>query len=206
MPRYFPLHLQITRSLLALTQHTQTYIPLAPHLLTIITSATSVSKPKSSTLKPMDLELTIRAQTQYLKTRVYVEALVEETCYLLAEWGAASQSSIAFPEIIIPVIVALKRNVKESKAAKGGAAKAVSGIKTLVERLEEGAKWVKERRAKGVGFSPADRSEVYRWQRSVKVAETPVGKYAAVLRKAREKRRALLEKAREGKGEYVDEG
>jgi len=204
MPRYFPLHLQITRSLLALTQHTQTYIPLAPHLLAIITSATSVSKPKSSTLKPMDLELTIRAQTQYLKTRIYVEALVEETCYVLAEWGAVSQSSIAFPEIIIPIIVALKRNVKESKAAKGGAAKAVSGIKTLVERLEEGAKWVKERRAK-VAFSPADRSEVDRWQSSVKVAETPVGKYAGVLRKAREKRRALLEKAREGKGEIVEE-
>jgi len=52
---------------------------------------------------------------------------------------------------------------------------------------------VKERRAK-VTFSPADRSEVDRWQSSVKVAETPVGKYAAVLRKAREKRRALLER------------
>ena len=203
MPRYFPLHLQITRSLLALTQHTQTYIPLAPPLLAILTSATSVSKPKSSTLKPIDLEFTIRAQTQYLKTRIYVEVLVEETCYLLAEWGAVSQSSVAFPEIITPIIVALKRNIKESKAAKGGATKAVSGIKTLVERLEEGAKWVKERRAK-VAFAPADRSEVDRWQQSVKVTETPVGKYATVLRKAREKRRALLEKAREGKGEYVD--
>ena len=56
-----------------------------------------------------------------------------------------------------------------------------------------------------VTFSPADRSEVDHWQRSVKTAETPVGKYAAVLRKAREKKRALLEKAREGKEEYVGE-
>src|SRR5258706_12290688 len=174
MPRYFPLHLHITRSLLALTQHTQTYIPLAPHLLAILTSATSVSKPKSSTLKPMDLEYTIRAQTQYLKTRIYVEVLVEETCYLLAEWGAVSQSSVAFPEIVTPILVALKRNIKESKAAKGGAAKGISGIKTLVERLDEGAKGVKERRAK-VTFAPADRSEVDRWERSVKVTERPVG-------------------------------
>jgi nucleolar complex protein 2 len=203
-PHYFPLHLHIVRSLLALIQHTQTYVPLAPYLLAILTSATSISKPKSSTLKPLDFELTIRAQTQYLKTRIYMELLVEETCYLLAEWGAFSQSSVAFPEIVVPVIVALKRTIKESKAAKGGAAKAVGGIKTLVERFEEGARWVKERRAKGT-FSPADRSEVDRWQRGIKVSETPVGKYATVLRKARENRRALLEKAREGKGEYVDE-
>jgi nucleolar complex protein 2 len=170
----------------------------------MLTSATSISKPKSSTLKPLDLELTVRAQTQYLKTRIYVEALVDEACYLLAEWGAASQASIAFPEIVVPVTVGLKRCIKEAKAAKGGAAKAVGGIKTLVERLDEGAKWVKERRAK-VAFSPVDRSEVDHWQRSVKIAETPVGKYATVLRKAREKRRVLLEKARVGEGEYVDE-
>ena len=139
-----------------------------------------------------------------MKTRIYVETLVEETCYLLAEWGAVSQSSVAFPEIVVPITVALKRSIKEAKATKGGVAKAVGGIKTLVERLEEGAKWVKERRAT-VTFSPADRSEVDRWQRCVKVPETPVGKYATVLRKAREKRRVLLEKARKGEGEYVDE-
>ena len=45
---------------------------------------------------------------------------------------------------------------------------------------------MKERRTK-VTSSPADRSEVDRWQSSVKIAETPVCKYAAVLRKARER-------------------
>lgn len=173
-------------------------------MLTILTSATSIPKPKSSTLKPLDFELTIRAQTQYLRTRVYVEALVDETCYLLAEWGAAAQASVAFPETVVPITVGLRRSIKEAKTAQGSATKAVGGIKTLVERLEEGAKWVRDRRA-AVAFSPADRSEVDRWQGGVKIAETPVGKYAAVLRKAREKRRVLLEKARAGEGEYVDE-
>jgi len=32
------------------------------------------------------------------------------------------------------------------------------------------------------------------WKSSVKVFETPVGKYAAVLRRVREKRRALLQR------------
>ena len=112
---------------------------------------------------------------------------------MLAEWSTVSQPSVAFPEVVVPIIVALRRNIRESKAAKGGAAKVVGGIRTLVERLEDGAKWVKERRAK-VGFSPADRSEVDQWQRNVKIAETSVGKYAAVL-----------QKARDGKGEYVEE-
>lgn len=160
----------------------------------------------------MDLDLNIRASTAYLKTRIYGDGIIEEVIYLLADWCADLQDSVAFPEIIVPVITGLKRCLKLIKSNKGGGekgkktvdGKSVKLIKTLIERLEEGSTWVKEKRLH-VKFAPNDRSEVNTWERSVKKEETPVGKYANVLKKARERKKKMLDMARQGQEEYLDE-
>jgi nucleolar complex protein 2 len=123
---------------------------------------------------------------------------VEESTYLLAEWLASPcvQGSIAFPEIVVGVVVTLRKAVKASKsAASGGGGKEVGIVKALAERIEESAKWVETKR-KGVQFGPGKTGFVEDWQREmrVKVEESPLGKYLKVLRKGRAKRRALIEK------------
>ncbi|KIM24518.1 hypothetical protein M408DRAFT_331746 [Serendipita vermifera MAFF 305830] len=213
-PRYYPLHLHLLRSLLTLSHHTHTYIPLPPYLIPLITSLASTQKPKSSTLKPLDLEVIIRAPTSYLKTRIFIDGIVEEALYLVAEWCADVQNSVAFPEIMVPIVLALKRCLKNTKqkgsgkangkGGGGGDAKSSKSIKTLVERIEEGMQWTKEKR-RTVSFTPNDRNQVDRWEAAVKIKDTPLGKYAAVLKKARERNRAMLEKARQGQDEYLDE-
>ena len=69
-------------------------------------------------------------------------------------------------------------------------------VKALVERVEESAKWVEEKR-KGVGFGPWRLGEVEKWKEGIRrrvEEESPLGKYVKVLRKTREKRKKLLEK------------
>lgn len=199
--RSYPFHFHIIRSLLHLTRHTHTYVPLAPHLLpALVSTLSSTSKPKASTLRPLDLETTIRAPQQYLKTRVLNETSVEEAAFLLAEYlnSIPVLGSVAFPEIVVPIVLTLR------KAAKGGKAqpwksKEVGTVKSLVERLEETAKWVQFKR-KGLSFSPKRLDEVEEWERDIRELvernETPLGKYVKVQRKAREKRRMLIEKVR----------
>jgi len=139
---------------------------------------------------------------------VYTEGLVEETAYLLAEWLASRpvQGSIAFPELVVPLVVVLRKAIK---AAKSSSAKNVSGkdvgvVKGLVERIEESAKWVEQKR-KGVTFAPGMLREVEDWESRVKIEESPLGKYIKVQRKTREKRRQLVEKAREGEDEILED-
>ncbi|KAI0717685.1 Noc2-domain-containing protein [Cerioporus squamosus] len=210
-PRSFPFHLHIVRSMLHLTRHTHTYVPLAPYLLPILTSTLSASsKLKASTLRPLDFETHIRAPQQYLKTRVYNEGLAEESAFLLAEYLASPpvHGSIGFPEVSVPIVLLLRKAVKGAKGAhgKGGKGKEAGVVKALVERVEESAKWVEQKR-KGVVFAPGKMAEVERWEGDVsaKVEETPLGKYVKVQRKAREKRRKLVEKAREGEDEILED-
>ncbi|KAA1466846.1 Noc2-domain-containing protein [Dentipellis sp. KUC8613] len=206
--RTHPLHLHLLRSLIHLSRHTHTYIPLAPHLLPILTTALSTLKPKSSTLKPLDLDTTIRAPQQYLGTRIYTEGLADEAAFLLAEWLAAPavHGSIAFPELVVPLTVVLRKAAKGSTSGGSGSAKAAGAVKALVERVEESARWVAARRER-VPFAPARVDAVRAWEDALgeEAEEGPLGKYVRVQRKVREKRRRMVEKAREGGHEVLEE-
>ncbi|KAK0463081.1 Noc2-domain-containing protein [Desarmillaria tabescens] len=204
--RSYPFHLHIIRSLLHLTRHTQIYIPISPYLLPILASTLSSSS-KSSTLRPLDFEVQIRCPQQYQKTRVYAEGLIEESSFLLAEWlsTAAVQGSIAFPEIVIPILVTLRRSLKAARVGSGSG-KDLGVVKTLIERVEESARWVESRR-KNLKIAPAQLGDVDAWQEEAKrkVGDSPLARYVKVQRKAREKRRELVEKARKGKAEILSD-
>ncbi|KAJ3786436.1 Noc2-domain-containing protein [Lentinula aff. detonsa] len=205
--RSYPFHLHVIRSLLHLTRHTQVYIPIAPYILPILTSTlSSSSRPKSSTLKTLDFDVQIRTPQQYLKTYVYVGGLVEEVTYLLSEWLStkAVHGSIAFPEIVVPILVALRKTMKTVKSHSSS--KEVASIKTLVERIEDSVRWTEQKR-KEVKLSPNMISAVESWETELKkkVDESPLGKYAKVQLKAREKQRKLMQKAREGESEILEQ-
>ncbi|KAG9311084.1 Noc2-domain-containing protein [Chiua virens] len=206
--RSYPFHLHIARSMLHLSHHTNTYIPLTPYLLPIISSQlTSSGKPKPSTLRPLDFESNIRAPAQYLKTRVYLEGLVDEASFILAEWliSPPVHGSIAFPEITVPIVVSLRKTIKTAKASsKGGGQKDTGVVKALTERVDESAKWMADRR-KGVSFEPGRVSEVERWEAELKVEASPLAKYVQVQRKARATRRRLVDKAAKGEDEMLEE-
>ncbi len=193
--RSHPFHLQIIRSLLHLTKHTQTYVPISTHLVPILVVCLVPSgRPKSSTLRPLDFDVNIRIPQQYVKTRVLSEGLTEETMFLLAEWLASSpvHGSIAFPEIVVPITILLRKSIKN---AKTGSAKEGALVKVFVERVEESAKWMEQRR-KGVQFAPGKLRAVHDWEDELKtkMEDSPLGKYVKVQRKTREKRRKLVEK------------
>ena len=153
----------------------------------------SSTKSKASTLRPLDLETTLRAPQQYLHTHVYAENIAHEAAFLTAEWLSvrAVHGSIAFPELVVPIVASLRRALK---AARSGA-KVSAGVKTLVERVEESARWVSQRRA-GVAFAPGNTAAVGRWEADLGLDDAPLVKYTRVLRKTREKQRKLVEKVR----------
>lgn len=182
--------------MLHLSRHTNTYIPLTPYLLPIISSQlTSSSKLKPSTLRPLDFDSNIRVPAQYLKTRMYAEGLVDEATFTLAEWliSAPVHGSIAFPEITVPVVVSLRKTLKTAKSKKGGAQKEIGVVKGLVERIEESAKWMEQKR-KGVNFGPGKLTDVERWEANLAIEDSPLAKYVKVQRKARAKRKNLVDK------------
>ncbi|KAH9976631.1 Noc2-domain-containing protein [Lactifluus volemus] len=173
-------------------------------LVQVATGAITLTstKSKASTLRPLDFETNLRAPQQYVKTRVYAENVAQEAAFLITEWLSVRvvHASIAFPDLVVPIVASLRRALK---TAHGGPK--VSGTtKALVERIEESARWIAQRRA-GVTFAPANTDAVGVWEGEVQLEDAPLFKYARVLRKTRERQRKLVEKARSGEDEMVEE-
>jgi nucleolar complex protein 2 len=149
------------------------------------------SNPKKSTLKPLDLEYIIRAPAAYPKTRIFQETLGDELVYLLAEYHTAISTHVAFPEMVLPVILTIKRHLKKDSA---GSPKVQAQLKTLVEKLEATKVWVETKR-RNVSFAPRDRAEVSRFADKLNVDSTPLGNWTRVQRKVREQKRREVERA-----------
>ncbi|KAF5003972.1 hypothetical protein FDECE_9512 [Fusarium decemcellulare] len=194
---YFPLRFHLVRSLLRLSRATSTYIPLASPLLEVLTSAEMKKAPKAASIKPFDFSTSYKAPKSYLRTRVYQDGVGEQVVELLGEYFLLWATSIAFPELALPVIIQLKRWLKQARNKTQGNknAKLVGQLVLLVQKLEANAKFIEERRAK-VEFAPKDRTQVEAFLRDFDVAKTPLGAYVVGQRKARAERAKLLEEAR----------
>ena len=97
----------------------------------------------------------------------------------------------------MPVIVSLKRWLKQVSARSGGNknAKINQMILLLVQKVETNARWIEERRL-NVTYAPRNRSGVESFLKDVDWESTPVGAFVKTQRKLRAERAAVLEEGR----------
>ncbi|KAG5657514.1 hypothetical protein KAF25_006078 [Fusarium avenaceum] len=194
---YFPFRFHLIRSLLRISRATGTFIPLASPLLEVLTSAEMKKAPKAASLKPFEFATAYKAPKSYLRTRVFQDGVGEQLVELLGEYFLLWATSVAFPELVLPVIIQLKRWLKQARNKSSGNknAKLAGQLILLVQKLEANAKFIEEKRAK-VEFAPKDRAQVEAFLRDFDIAKTPLGAYVIGQRKARAERANLLEEAR----------
>ncbi|KAI0857026.1 Noc2p family-domain-containing protein [Xylaria cubensis] len=194
---YFPLRFHMIRSLLRISRSTGAYIPLASVLLEVLNSAEMRRSPKQATLKALDFHVAYKAQKSYLRTRVYQDGVGEQIVDLFAEYFVLWSTNIAFPEFALPVVIMLKRWLKQSrkKASGNNNGKLRSGLVLLVQKLEANAKFIEGKRAK-VDFAPRDRAQVDAFLKDFPWEKTPVGAYVVAQRKAGAEKAKMMEEAR----------
>ncbi|KAI1496799.1 Noc2p family protein [Biscogniauxia marginata] len=194
---YFPLRFHMIRSLLRISRSTGTYIPLASALIEVLNSAEMRKSPKPSTLKALDFHVAYKAPKSYLRTRVYQDGVGDQVVELFSEYFVLWSTNIAFPEFVLPVIIILKRWLKQSrkKATGNNNGKIRSGLVLLVQKLEANSKFIEGRRAK-VDFAPKNRAQVDAFLEDFEWDKTPVGAYVLAQRKAGVEKAKMLEQAK----------
>ncbi|KAI1153703.1 Noc2p family-domain-containing protein [Nemania diffusa] len=194
---YFPLRFHMIRSLLRISRSTGTYIPLASVLLEVLNSAEMRKSPKQASLKPLDFHVAYKAPKAYLRTRIYQDGVGEQVVDLFAEYFVLWSTHIAFPEFALPVIIMLKRWLKQSRknVSRNNNGKLRAGLVLLVQKLEANTKFIEGKRAK-VDFAPRDRSQVDAFLKEFPWEKTPVGAYVVAQRKAGAEKAKMMEEAR----------
>jgi nucleolar complex protein 2 len=195
--QYFALKFQLVRSLLRISQATNTFIPLASSLYEVLASAEMRKPPKSSTVKALDFSIAIRAGKSLLRTRVYQDGVGEQLVELFSEYFVLYGKSIAFPELSLPVVVMLKRWLKEATNKQTGNknSRVNSAILLLVQKLEANSKWIEQKRVK-IDFAPNNRSGINKFLADESWESTPLGVFVVGQRKTREEKARVLEQGR----------
>lgn len=161
--QYFPLRFHLVEGLLRLSRQTGVYIPLAPILLEPLDSSlmkTSHSKKSETVLKPIEFEVTLRVSSTYLSgpsSKVYRDQVGQKIVSLLTQFFDLHGLNPAFPELAFPPVIMMKKWLK--KHGKETGPKVRHGLSGLLEKLDEQAKWVEEKR-KGMEFSPENLKNV----------------------------------------------
>lgn len=207
-PQFFPLRFYLIRSLIRLSQGTGVFIPIFPLLSEILTSTAFTKAPKNNPLPALEFEYIIKVGAQYLGTRVYQEGLQSQFIELTSEYLVLYCKSIAFPELVTPVVLTLRRFAKNSKNGKFN-----KQILQLVEKLNANASYITSKR-RNVDYGPSNKAEVQAFLKDEKWEDTPLGQYVSVHRKVRDAQAKLLKqaiadeqeaKARKGSAEFMDD-
>ncbi|AJT72122.1 Noc2p [Saccharomyces cerevisiae YJM195] len=191
-PQFFPLRFYLIKSLIRLSQNSGVFIPIYPLLSEILTSTAFTKAPKKSpNLAAFDFEHNIKCTQAYLNTKIYQEGLSEQFVDLLGDYFALYCKNIAFPELVTPVIISLRRYIKTSTNVKLN-----KRLSTVVEKLNQNSTFIQEKRS-DVEFGPTKKSEVSRFLNDVAWNKTPLGAYVAVQREVKEEKARLMRESME---------
>nr|CDI56451.1 related to excision repair protein RAD4 [Melanopsichium pennsylvanicum 4] len=182
--RYFPYRLHLLKAMMRIVSRTGTYIPLAPLVLSVFESPEFQRKLKGSTQAPIDFSITLRAPTQLVRTRLYSNQLLSEYTLLLLEFLASQSRSIAFPELVLPLQIQLKRLSKSTTNAKFQAE-----AKQLLDKSHQTALWMGKQRD-AIDFTPKDLDKIKDWEMEAK--ENPLEAMFRLAKKVRARQEALV--------------
>jgi len=149
-------------------------------------------------LKQLDFSVAYKAPKSYLRTRVYQDGVGDQVVELLSEYFVLWSTNIAFPEFSLPVIIMLKRWLKDARGKKGSCnknGKLNAALVLLVQKLEANAKFIEQKRA-NVDFAPRDRTQVDAFLKDFEWQKTPVGAFVVSQRQMRLEKQKMMEEAR----------
>ncbi|KAJ9069767.1 Nucleolar Complex 2 protein [Entomophthora muscae] len=170
-PKYFPLRFQCIRALTLIARKTQTYIPTIPYIIEVLESIEFQRQPAPSTLKPFNIAVTLKAPTNFLRTRVYQDILTDEVNELLLGYFASFSSNIGFPEVALPTIIYLKKFIKTSKSVKVN-----KKIEQIIAKVSATSDMILAKRSK-LTFAPTDIASMSAFVSTDKDIKIPVLEY-----------------------------
>ncbi|KXN73009.1 Noc2-domain-containing protein, partial [Conidiobolus coronatus NRRL 28638] len=185
-PKYFPLKFHCIKALIPIMQSTKVYIPVAPYLIEILESSEFQKKPKPSTEKPLNFDVVIKAPKNHLRTKPYQDELsrLVNECFLA--YFSCLSTSIAFPEVVLPTTLYLKRFAKKT------APNTPRFVQVLLTKIKETSDMVNQKRD-NVKFNPGNLNSLKTFMRDTDVFKTPLGQQYKQIVKVNQSRKRTLQ-------------
>lgn len=164
---FFPLRFHCVKILIDLSRSTKVFIPTLPYIIEVLNSSTFNQQHKKLAMKPLSFTCILRIQKGHLEENAFRDEVIEQVYGLTLECLMNECTSIAFPDLVVPHIMALNQFIKSTKNQNYA-----KKLKALVEKIQEQSDFIDTRRNK-ITFSLKDANYVKSWEINQRTGETP---------------------------------
>ncbi|KAF2357815.1 Nucleolar complex protein 2 [Trinorchestia longiramus] len=184
-PRFYPLTLRICAMLTDLAAATSVFIPVLPHLVNVVTQMKgnkwnkelpnrNTNKKEGSQAPEASLpnwQCVLKLSEGELGKRVIARSLIEECLLQITRYLAAEAHNIAFPELVVPAVIMLKKYSQRKDSM------CVGQIRQLLARVKDHSDLIEARR-QNVDFQLKEAKKVREFEISLKQEpDLPMVKY-----------------------------
>ncbi|XP_013182876.2 nucleolar complex protein 2 homolog isoform X2 [Amyelois transitella] len=169
--QYYPLRFHCVEILINLSKETNTFIPILPFLVEVLTTYDFNKKHKKVSMKPLDFSCILRCAKSQLMENGFKDSVIERVYALLLEYTASISHTICFPDVMLLAVIKLKQFQKTCSVANY-----TKKLRQLLEKMEENSKFIEIERSK-VSFALSDDKMVTAWETSIRTKGTPLLTY-----------------------------
>ncbi|XP_067625122.1 nucleolar complex protein 2 [Eurosta solidaginis] len=169
--QYFPLRFHCIKVLISLAKETHIYVPILPLILEVLRSNTFNRKHTRTSMRPIQFTCILRLNNGQLSENGFRDEVIEHLCSLILEYLAHESSSLAFSDLIVPTVLALKRYLKECRNGNYS-----RKLKQLLDKIQENSRFIEQERRK-IAFSLNNTSQVQGWETKMHNKGTPLAIY-----------------------------
>ncbi|XP_017132523.1 nucleolar complex protein 2 homolog [Drosophila elegans] len=180
--QYFPLRFHCLQTLISLAKETNTYIPVLPLIVEVLKSNTFNRKHSAVSMKPLQFTCVLRLNKGQLAENGFRDEVIEQVCGLLLEYLAHESTSLAFSDLVVPTVMAIKAYLKDCRNANY-----TRKLKQVLEKIQESGRFIEQQRGKSsVNFDIKDAQAVAAWEQQLRLKRTPLDIYYASWLKTHE--------------------
>lgn len=169
--QYFPLRFHCLQSLIELAKSTHSFIPVLPLILEVLRSNTFNKKHTTVSMKPLQFTCILRLNKGQLGENGFRDEVIEQVCGLTLEYLAYESNSLAFCDLSVHTVTALKAYLKECRNANYS-----RKIKQLLDKIADNSKFIEQERRK-ITFGLKDTEQIRAWETQVRNKGTPLDIY-----------------------------
>ncbi|XP_016989285.1 nucleolar complex protein 2 homolog [Drosophila rhopaloa] len=171
--QYFPLRFHCLQTLISLAKETNTYVPVLPLIVEVLKSNTFNRKHSAVSMKPLQFTCILRLNKGQLAENGFRDEVIEQVCGLLLEYLAHESTSLAFSDLVVPTVMAIKAYLKDCRNANY-----TRKLKQVLEKIQESGRFIEQQRGKSsVNFDIKDAQAVAAWEQQLRLKRTPLDIY-----------------------------
>ncbi|XP_030380631.1 nucleolar complex protein 2 homolog [Scaptodrosophila lebanonensis] len=180
--QYFPLRFHCLQALITLATETNIYIPVLPLIIEVLKSNTFNKKHTAVSMRPVQFTCILRLNKAQLSENGFRDEVIDQVCTLLLQYLAHESASLAFSDLVVPTVVAIKAYLKECRNPNYS-----RKLKQLLDKIQENGRFIEQERSKSnVTIDLKDAKAVQAWEQQVRNKRTPLDIYYASWQKMHE--------------------